>query len=125
MDRRTILIVDDEPRLRSCLRDAFEDLGYRVLTAGCGEAGLETLKRERVDACTVDMRLPGMSGNEFIVRAHAAHPGLRFVVYTGSWNYELPDELAALGVTAEDVFPKPCGDPKLMAQAIERLLARG
>lgn len=119
-----ILIVDDEPQLRSCLRDAFEDMGYRVLTAGSGEEALTVLARERADACTVDMRLPGMSGNEFIARAHEACPSLHFVVYTGSWNYELPLELAALGITPQDVFPKPCGDPQLMAQAIERLLGR-
>jgi len=120
----SLLIVDDEAALRAGLRDAFEDMGYRVFTAGSGEEGLDILTREQVDACTVDIRLPGMSGNDFIMKAGRAYPGLRFLVYTGSWNYRLTQELTALGISREDVFSKPCDDLALMARAIERLLAR-
>ena len=82
------------------------------------------LLREKVDACTVDIRLPGISGNEFIQRAHGMHPALRFVIYTGSWNYELPPEVVQAGVSDTDVFNKPCDDLCEIAQAIERLLSQ-
>lgn len=119
-----VLIVDDEDQLRNSLRDAFEDMGYWVLTATSAEDALEMLLRETVDACTVDIRLPGISGNEFIMRAHEMRPALRFVIYTGSWNYELTPEIARAGVSDADVFRKPCGDLLEIAQAIERLLSQ-
>lgn len=119
-----VLIVDDEDQLRKSLRDAFEDMGYTVLTATSAEDALEMLLRETVDACTVDIRLPGISGNDFILRAHEMRPALKFVIYTGSWNYELTPEIAQAGVSGADVFKKPCGDLIEIAQAIERLLSQ-
>ncbi|MFZ5428378.1 MAG: response regulator [Thermodesulfobacteriota bacterium] len=119
-----VLIVDDEDQLRKSLRDAFEDMGYTVLTATSAEDALEMLLRETVDACTVDIRLPGISGNDFILRAHEMRPALKFVIYTGSWNYELTPEIVQAGVSGADVFKKPCGDLIEIAQAIERLLSQ-
>jgi len=120
-----ILVIDDEAPLRNNLRDCFEDMGFRVLTALCAEDALEMLLREQVDACTVDIRLPGMSGNEFILRASRMRPDLRFVIYTGCWNYEIPRELRDLGITAAHIFNKPCEDPARMVEAIARLLNPG
>lgn len=121
MPETRLLIVDDEAPLRATLRDAFEDMGFNVLTATSAEDALEMLLREEVDACTVDIRLPGISGNEFIHRAHTMRPALKFVIYTGSWNYEVPPELTTCGVREEHVFRKPCLDIGEIASALERL----
>lgn len=119
----TILIVDDEVLLRNSLRDYFEDTGFTVLTANSGEEALQLLRTgARVDACTVDIRLPGMTGNQFIAEAHALNPGLKFLVYTGSWNYELPAELNRLGLGPEQVFNKPCMDLDCILHAVLKLL---
>ncbi|GFK93200.1 Alginate biosynthesis transcriptional regulatory protein AlgB [Fundidesulfovibrio magnetotacticus] len=125
MAEPVVLVIDDEPQLRSNLRDCFEDYGFTVLTAICAEDALEMLLREKVDACTVDIRLPGMTGNEFIAKASRMRPQLKFVIYTGSWNYEIPGDLANAGVTPEEIFNKPCEDPEIIARTIERLIARG
>ena len=122
MSSAIILVVDDEEKLRANLRDAFEDMGHRVLTAESAEEALLVLSRGKVDACTVDIRLPGMSGNDFIRKAAGICPWLKFVIYTGSWNYETPEELAKHGVGPEQVFNKPCDDLMLIGQAIEKLL---
>lgn len=122
MESAIILVVDDEEKLRSNLRDAFEDMGHRVLTAGSAEEALLVLSRGKVDACTVDIRLPGMSGNDFIAKAGELFPGLKFVIYTGSWNYELPEELAEYGIGPDQVFQKPCDDLMQIGRAIETLL---
>jgi DNA-binding NtrC family response regulator len=125
MESAIILVVDDEEKLRANLRDAFEDMGHRVLTAESAEEALLVLSRGKVDACTVDIRLPGMSGNNFIRKAGDMFPGLKFVIYTGSWNYQLPDELSEYGVKPDHVFNKPCDDLMLIGQAIEKLLGVG
>lgn len=123
MDSARVLIVDDEAPLRNSLRDAFEDMGLTALTASCAEDALEMLLREHVDVCTVDIRLPGISGDEFIKRAHRMRPRLRFLVYTGSWDYEPPQEVVQAGVNPDCIFRKPCRDLAEMAQAVERLAA--
>lgn len=122
----TILIVDDELLLRNSLRDYFEDTGFTVIAANSGEEALHLLRSGvRVNLCTVDIRLPGMTGNQFIAEAHAFNPGLKFLVYTGSWNYELPAELARLAIGPEQVFNKPCMDLDCILHAILKLLGRG
>jgi CheY-like chemotaxis protein len=119
----TILIVDDEVLLRNSLRDYFEDTGFTVLTANSGEEALLLLRSGTlVDLCTVDIRLPGMTGNQFIAEAHVFNPGLKFLVYTGSWNYELPAELNSLGLVPEQVFNKPCMDLDSILHAILKFL---
>lgn len=121
----TILIVDDELLLRNSLRDYFEDTGFTVIAANSGEEALQLLRSGvRVNLCTVDIRLPGMTGNQFIAEAHALNPGLKFLVYTGSWNYELPEELNRLGLGPEQVFNKPCMDLDYILRAILNLLGR-
>lgn len=122
----TILLVDDEVLLRNSLRDFFEDMGYRTLAAGSAEEGLDMLGHGvRADVCTVDIRLPGKTGNQFIAEAHALCPDLKFLIYTGSWNYELPPELVRLGIDAGQVFNKPCLDLGCILQAVEKLRGRG
>jgi len=119
----TILIVDDEVLLRNSLRDFFEDTGFTVLAANSGEDALQLLRSgARVDLCTVDIRLPGMTGNQFIAEAHAFNPYLKFLVYTGSWNYELPAELNSLGLSPEQVFNKPCMDLDCILRSVLKLL---
>lgn len=122
----TVLIVDDEVLLRNSLRDFFEDTGFAVIAANSGEDALQMLREgARPDVCTVDIRLPGMTGNQFIAEAHAFNPGLKFLVYTGSWNYELPEELNRLGLGTEQVFNKPCMDLDCILHAILKLLGHG
>jgi len=122
MHEPVVLVIDDEAPLRNNLCDCFEDLGFRTLRAHSAEEALDMLARERVDACTVDIRLPGMTGNEFILRAGRMRPELKFLIYTGCWNYEIPGELADLGITPGQIFNKPCEDPLQLVRTIERLL---
>ena len=63
----TILLVDDEPSVLSALRRVFRPAGYAILTAESGEAALEILASTEVDLIVSDMRMPGMSGAEFLL----------------------------------------------------------
>jgi DNA-binding response OmpR family regulator len=119
-----ILIIDDEDKIRAGLRDYFEDEGFSVLDAASAEAGLDALTGRHVDLCTVDIRLPGASGNDFITRARAGNPALKFLIYTGSADYELPADLRAIPITDDDVFTKPVEHLGLLLAAVNRLLGR-
>ena len=113
-----ILIIEDEEFLRSSLADYLEDHGYVVLTSPNAEDGLSQLRSERVDLCVVDMRLPDMNGNEFIMRAYAHDTGLKFIIFTGSVEYSLPESLLDIGLRSTDVLFKPLTDMSLLLKKI-------
>lgn len=115
-----ILVVDDEEMVRENLEAYFEDEGFSVITAGSGEDALVLLDRRRPDVGIIDMRLPGMSGNDFILRAHQVLPTLHYLIHTGSTNYKLPEELLAIGVKHADVYIKPLQNMDELVQGILR-----
>jgi len=59
-----ILVVDDEPGVRTALEGILSDEGFEVVVAESGEAGLRTLEREKFDAVLLDVWLPGIDGLE-------------------------------------------------------------
>ena len=117
-----ILLVDDEERLLRNLTYFFEDEGYEVFTASSGEEALEILHQETIEVAVVDMRLPGMDGNEVIRQAKAANLLHKFIIHTGSTDYRLPDDLQALGLDEKHVFLKPLTEMAILSKAIKDLL---
>ncbi|MHC1751036.1 response regulator [Humidesulfovibrio sp.] len=86
-----VLIIDDEPMLRRSIADFLSDEDrYEILQADDGESALDLLLVSKVDICLVDLRLPGMNGIEFILKAQQANPALRFLIHTGSPEEQLP-----------------------------------
>lgn len=117
-----ILLVDDESRLLRSLRFFFEDEGYEILTASTGEDALLILAQMPLDACVVDMRLPGIDGNEVIRQAYANKLLKRFIIHTGSTYYRVPQDLLHLGISQDYVFHKPVPDLTILVQAVETIL---
>ncbi len=117
-----ILVVDDEEMVRENLEAYLEDEGFVVHTAGSGEEGLEVLAETAPQVGIIDMRLPGMSGNDFIVQAHGVRPELRYLIHTGSTNYKLPVELMNIGVTRDEIFIKPLQNMEDLVTGIYRIL---
>ena len=113
-----ILIIEDEEFLRSSLADYLEDHGFGVLTSPTAEDGLNQLEKNAIELCIVDMRLPDMNGNEFILQAHSRNNALKFIIFTGSVEYSLPDSLQELGLHSSDVLFKPLTDMSLMLDKI-------
>lgn len=116
-----ILIIDDETSLLKSLVAFFEDEGFSVRGATSGEAGLAILEKEEMDAVIIDMRLPGIDGNETIAKAHALQPSLQFFIHTGSTDYQLPATLRDLGLTRDKVFLKPLSDLAVLSRAVREL----
>lgn len=63
-----ILIVDDEPNLRTLYRRDLEDDGYEVVEAGTAEEGIKAFEARRPDLVVLDVRMPGMNGLEAMAR---------------------------------------------------------
>jgi DNA-binding NtrC family response regulator len=120
-----ILIIEDEEFLRSSLADYLEDHGYDVLSSPTAEDGLNQLENNDVELCIVDMRLPDMNGNEFILQAHSRKNFLKFIIFTGSVEYSLPESLQEIGLHSTDVLFKPLTDMSLMLEKIREACPAG
>lgn len=118
----SVLIVDDEKSICDNLAAFLEDEGMRAVVAHSGEEALEMVQQGfAVDVCIMDLRLPGMTGAQAILRIREQEPGIRFVVHTGSANDKVIDELQRTGLQDIQVFSKPVKDMGRMAQAIRSL----
>lgn len=83
--RRAILVVDDEPDVRSSMRRVLEKLGYNVLEAPTADAAIDLIGRTAggVDLVLTDVVMHGMSGRELAVRLSIEHPSVRLLLMSG------------------------------------------
>ena len=83
-DSETVLVVEDEPVVRSLIVDVLHELGYRALEAGDGPSGLAILQsRATVDLLVTDIGLPGLNGRQLADAARLLRPGLKVLFMTG------------------------------------------
>ncbi len=115
----TVLVVDDEPRIRRIVEMALGDRGYRVLTAPSAEGAHDVLDQERVDAVITDLQLPGRSGLELLSDIRRADPALPVILITAYGTVESAVEAIKAG--AFDYVLKPFGVDELEA-LVERAL---
>jgi CheY-like chemotaxis protein len=90
----TVLIVDDEPTVRVLVTDVLQDLGYRVIEAANGPAGLEVLHSGvQIDLLMTDVGLPGgMNGRQLADAARVTLPDLPVLFITGYAEQALFDD---------------------------------
>jgi CheY-like chemotaxis protein len=79
-----VLVVEDEPVVRSVIIEMLHDQGYRVLEAVDGPSGLKMLRlNQRVDLMVTDVGLPGMNGRQLADQARETRPDLKILFITG------------------------------------------
>lgn len=117
-----VLVIDDEDAVRKLLCHFLEDSGFAVTAARSGEEALELVTAHPFHAAIVDIRLPDMDGDEFIRRAHAVRPGIRYLIHTGSLEYSITEELAAIGISEEHIIYKPVRDMRSISSIIVQTL---
>src|ERR1019366_1150738 len=79
----TVLWVDDDPDMRWATRNILADAGLDVAEAEAGGSGLELAARRTPDAVLLDMRMPGLGGEEVLQRFRHMDPDLPVIVVTG------------------------------------------
>ena len=105
MSRSRILIVDDEPGVRSALGGVLRDEGYEVETAASGEECLERATRQAPDVIVLDVWLPGMDGLATLGRLRDRQVDAQVVVISGHGNIEAA--VRAIKMGAFDFVEKP------------------
>jgi signal transduction histidine kinase/CheY-like chemotaxis protein/HAMP domain-containing protein len=94
----TILIVEDEPVLRSMARDILEECGYRILEASSGKEALDVWNQRanEIDLLLTDMVMPdGLSGADLVEKLQASQPCLKVVFTSGYIANEVNQKMLA------------------------------
>lgn len=99
-----VLVVDDDPVVRSQLERLYSQSGYRVTTFSSAEAGLRRLNDD-IDFVITDIKLPGMDGVQFISQIHQRYPDLPVIAITGYADIRTAVDVLKLG--ACDFVTKP------------------
>ena len=80
--KRTVLVVDDEQNMQAVMRMVLEGAGHDVLTADSGEAALTHLQNPNLDVVLSDLKMPGMGGEAFVIRARKERPDVPVIIIT-------------------------------------------
>lgn len=95
--RTTVLVVDDEERLRDLMVEALRSKQRDVIAAASGEEALEVVKRTEVDVVLLDLAMPGLNGVETFRELHALRPALPVVIVTAYPDSELMAQALEIG----------------------------
>ncbi|KPK54967.1 MAG: chemotaxis protein CheY [Myxococcales bacterium SG8_38_1] len=95
----SVLLVDDDARLRSRMARAFEERGYEAQQADGYDAALAIAAEESTEFAVVDLRMPGKSGLEVVRELHRVDPATKIVVLTGYGSIATALEAMRLGAT--------------------------
>ena len=95
----TVLVVDDEPGLRTLARTGLQQRGFDVVAVESGEQALEILRsgEPHVDAMLLDLTLPGISGERVLREVRKLTPGLPVVIASGYATVESQSSWMAAG----------------------------
>ena len=118
--RARILVVEDEPQLRSLLRLYLERARYEVVEAGDGRTALAAFEETQPDAVVLDLMLPGLAGERVLeaLRERSSVP----VLITSAKRSDV-ERIAGLRMGADDYLGKPFNPHELVAR-VEAVLRR-
>ena len=114
-----ILIVDDQDMMRDSLAATLVREGHEVVAAYDGQAGLAKLGERKFDLAITDLRMPKMTGTEFLAEAKKRHPDMPVVLMTAFATVQTAVEAMKLG--AYDYIQKPF-DGEEVKLLVERTL---
>ena len=110
---KTIMVVDDEPRLVSLVEAYLTQEGFRVVTAGDGRQALFLARQEKPDLIVLDIMMPEMDGYDFM-RLHRKEQETPIILLTA--RVEDDDKVLGLELGADDYLTKPFRPRELVAR---------
>jgi two-component system, NtrC family, response regulator len=118
----TILLIDDEEKLRGLLKRIITLEGFTIHEASDLKAGMKLLDREPVDVVLCDVKLPDGSGVDFVKEVKAKRPAVEIILLTAYGN--IPDGIQAMKNGAFDYITKGDDNDKiipLLMRAMEKV----
>src|SRR4030043_1759202 len=121
MDKKVILIVEDDPRVGESLCLLFKKKGYSTLLASNGKEGLHLFKQEAIDLVITDVVMPKMGGLELLEAVKGLRPEPEGIVSSAQGTIEKAVQAMKLG--AFDFIEKPI-NPRVIPLLVERALEK-
>lgn len=121
MDKKRILVVEDDSAIRQGIVDALNFAGYETIQAGNGNDGMKLSKQATIDLLMLDLILPGPSGFDILRAARETRATLPIIILTARGEEE--DRIKGLRLGADDYVVKPFSVRELLAR-VEAVLRR-
>jgi CheY-like chemotaxis protein len=121
-DKKSVLIVDDEPHVIRVLTMSLERAGYRVKSAPNGELALQCLFEQGFDAVVADIQMPRMTGRELCERIAENFPERRFPIFVMTSLAEREHREWAAKMPRLEFLEKPLS-PRLLIRALDDQLS--
>ena len=121
MNKRRILVVEDDAAIRQGIVDALDYAGYETLEAGDGRTGMDKAVKVDCDLILLDLVLPRGNGLDILREVRAMRPTLPVIILTA--RGEESDRVEGLRLGADDYVVKPFGMRELLAR-VEAVLRR-
>lgn len=121
MEKRRVLIVDDEKNIRLTLSEALEPLGLETDTAVNGEEALAKVREKAFGLMLLDLKMPGMDGMQVLRQVRETRPEIRVIIVTAYGTIESAVDAMKLG--AVDFLQKPFAPDEvreLVSQVLDR-----
>jgi len=117
-----VLVVDDHLPARESMADVLRQAGHRVDCCSSGAEALQAVRREDFDCIVTDLKMPGMSGVEFIIQLERRQYGAQIVMVTA--HASVPTAVEAMRHGAFDYIEKPF-DVDQLEQLVDQAIRHG
>ncbi len=121
MDKKVILIAEDDPMVGESLRLLLKKKGHEILLAANGKEALQLFRHKNVDLVITDVVMPKMNGIEFLEAVKGVRPETEVIVISAQGTIEKAVQAMKLG--AFDFIEKPI-NPRVISLLVERALEK-
>jgi DNA-binding NtrC family response regulator len=119
MDKKSILIVDDDKAILEGFKALLETKKYKVSTAESGRDALEKICNNFYNLALIDLKLPDMEGTDLLLEFRQLQPAIKTIVVTGYSTRE--NAISSLNLGANGYLEKPVMPGKLLAVVADKL----
>ena len=120
MDKKFILLVDDDKGILKSFSAILELKGYRVSTAESGQEAIEKYQANYYNLALIDIKLPDLEGTELIKQFNLINPGTKKIMVTGYATLE--NAIKSLNWGADGYLQKPVPPTKLLSFVADKLM---
>lgn len=115
-NRTRLVLVDDETEMNEMLKEILEARNYEVKVFSKGDEALDYILKNECHVAVVDMKVPGLGGDEIIREALKAKPNLKVIPISGAYAAEIRLLLSRVGFDPLKLVTKPFDLPMLLEQ---------
>lgn len=121
MKKAKILTIDDEVDFTAIIKNYFSLRGYDVFTAIRGVTGIEIIQKEKPDVIFIDLRLPGLDGDQIFSQIKKIHPAAKTIMIT-AFKDEGQTRKRLLNAGVYAFFEKPISSFKELEETVSNAI---